>query len=259
MKVVKLCLFFLFFAFPALSQECFIVTDIRSNKILFNNNPQYSNKLLLPGSLLKPFAMLSAKNGDKTYRCKGWEDLDHRCWNREGHGNLNLTEALAYSCNSYFIYYLEGNLDISNFHETLSYYLNFEGFLTVNNYIEESIGLGVNIKITPIELLKGYNKLFTQEPEGIETIRQGMEESTYYGTAKTFSNEGEFIDGACKTGTSYRVVNGDIDWKSNTGWFLIIYPSYEPKYSALKVIDSSRSDLSVKKGTNEFKNWLKNN
>lgn len=255
---MRLLLIFLL-ALPIHTQECFIVTDIRTNEVLYNDNPQYSNTLLLPGSLLKPFALLSVELSDKTFRCEGWYDMGYRCWNREGHGELNLTEAIAYSCNSYFIQYLEGRLDISRFHETLRYYINFEGHITVNNYIEESIGLGTHIKTTPLELLTGYNKLFKEEPNGIEIIRQGMEESTYYGTSKTFSEDGDFIEAACKTGTSYRIVDGNIDWESNTGWFLVIYPNYDPKYSALKVIDSSRSDLSVKKGTNEFKNWLKNN
>lgn len=259
MKQIKIILTFVLLSSPIISQECFIVMDLKTDEILYIENEEYSNTLLYPGSLLKPFTMLSVINNQVSYNCTGWTDLNSRCWSRENHGNLNIEEALAYSCNSFFLQYLNGRLNLSLFHKTLSYYLEFQGGFSVNDYIQESIGLGRAIKVTPINMLKAYNKLYREMPEGIETIRQGMKEATYYGTAKTLSEEYGIIDAAAKTGTSYRITENGVDWRSNTGWFLLIYPGDSPRYSCLKVIDKSKSDLSVDRGSRAFKEWYEGN
>lgn len=57
-----------------------------------------------PGSLVKPFLALAygEQHGGRfpTVRCRGSRD---RCWLPRGHGNLVLEEAIAQSCNAYFL------------------------------------------------------------------------------------------------------------------------------------------------------------
>ena len=60
-----------------------------------------------PGSPSKVFTVASAMeegaiNGNETYNCRGFEEIGGwkiRCVNRNGHGEINVTEALMESCN----------------------------------------------------------------------------------------------------------------------------------------------------------------
>lgn len=243
------------------SRESFIVSDVKTDEILYIENIDYGNTDLFPGSLLKPFAMLSVDNdSEMIHECTGWSDMQQRCWLRESHNSINLIEALAYSCNSYFIQYFSGKLDLEKNYQLLSHYLSFRGKYSEKDYIEESIGLGTSIKTTPIEILRSYNKLFREKPEGIEIIRQGMKECIYYGTGELFSGITGVIDAACKTGTSYRIKeNGESDWKNNSGWFLIMYPADEPKYSFLYITEITTDKKAVKIGSKKFMRWINEN
>lgn len=62
-----------------------------------------------PGSIFKLIMMLAALDANfslsKTYFCNGsfeQSGITFRCWNTGGHGELDLNEAIAYSCNVYF-------------------------------------------------------------------------------------------------------------------------------------------------------------
>jgi penicillin-binding protein 2 len=65
-----------------------------------------------PGSTIKPFIGLAALHHQvlshrSTYYCNGHyslQNVDHRyrCWRRMGHGELNLEEAIAQSCDTFF-------------------------------------------------------------------------------------------------------------------------------------------------------------
>ncbi len=86
-----------------------------------------------PGSTLKPFVALAGlelgvvSEHSQTY-CPGWYTLpgkDHRyrCWKSHGHGNVNLKQALAQSCDVYF-YDLSHTLGIDKIH----YFLDLFSF-----------------------------------------------------------------------------------------------------------------------------------
>lgn len=62
-----------------------------------------------PGSTFKPLVALAGLNAGLTPRtrftCEGGLEVGGRtflCWNKEGHGSLSLTGAIAHSCNVYF-------------------------------------------------------------------------------------------------------------------------------------------------------------
>ncbi|NOY22035.1 MAG: penicillin-binding protein 2 [Acidobacteria bacterium] len=62
-----------------------------------------------PGSTFKPLVALAGLNAGLTSRthftCTGGLEVGGRtflCWNKEGHGSLSLTGAIAHSCNVYF-------------------------------------------------------------------------------------------------------------------------------------------------------------
>ncbi len=82
-----------------------------------------------PGSTIKPFLMLAAlQHGifqpeDRVF-CPGFYSLpgiNHRwrCWQRRGHGHMNMADAMAQSCDVYF-YDLAFKLGIDRMHEFLA-------------------------------------------------------------------------------------------------------------------------------------------
>ena len=86
---------------------------------LIRNNPMKPlvNKSLAgnysPGSTIKPIVALSALENDIvspkfTVNCKGHKNplelygQTYHCWKKEGHGNVNMREAMKQSCDTYF-------------------------------------------------------------------------------------------------------------------------------------------------------------
>ena len=80
---------------------------------LKNENSPFLNRSLCAyavGSVFKPVVAAAAlENGisiDTSFDCRGYSDVSgvrFNCHNRSGHGVNNMTEAMAVSCNSYFI------------------------------------------------------------------------------------------------------------------------------------------------------------
>jgi penicillin-binding protein 2 len=82
-----------------------------------------------PGSTIKPFLALAAlefgvrAKSDETW-CQGWYALKgsshrYRDWKKGGHGHMDLTQALAQSCDVYF-YDLANDLGIDRLYEALN-------------------------------------------------------------------------------------------------------------------------------------------
>lgn len=85
------------------------------NKVLSNQYP--------PGSTFKMIVALTAlEAGVDPYKkvyCPGYVVLGRRrfhCWKDGGHGHVNMVDALAHSCNSYF-YTIAKQLDVDDIHE----------------------------------------------------------------------------------------------------------------------------------------------
>lgn len=81
-----------------------------------------------PGSTIKPmlaFTALTAghRAADQTINCRGSFRLPgsrrpFRCWKREGHGAMNLHDAIAQSCDVYF-YQLARDMNVEGLHDSL--------------------------------------------------------------------------------------------------------------------------------------------
>ena len=80
-----------------------------------------------PGSTIKPLLALAAlENGWSTshsVKCNGWFSLPkdnhrYRCWEKEGHGSVNLIKAIERSCDVFF-YKLSNELGIENIYNVL--------------------------------------------------------------------------------------------------------------------------------------------
>ena len=162
------------------------LSDTDWQKIINSDNAPLLNRpikgLYPPGSTFKPVVALAAlkygliKKTDKLF-CNGSYTMGNRdfhCWNKRGHGNVNMTDALAESCDVYF-YKIALRLGIERISETAkllgfgSYYDEYFGVSKsiipnkkwkINNYNEtwqkgETLNVGIGqgfLLSTPLEL-----------------------------------------------------------------------------------------------------------
>ena len=128
------------------------------------------NGLYPPGSTFKPVVALAAlkygiiKKTDKIF-CNGIYTLGNRnfhCWNKRGHGEVNLTEAISQSCDVYF-YEIALRLGIEKISDTAKQ-------LGFGSYYDEFFG--VSKSIIPSKKWKKNN--FNKKWQKGETLNVGI-------------------------------------------------------------------------------------
>ena len=143
-------------------------------KIINSKNAPLINRpikgLYPPGSTFKPVVALAAlkygiiKKNDKIF-CKGSYTLGNRdfhCWNRGGHGNVNMADAIAQSCDVYF-YEIALRLGIEKIAETAK-------LLGFGSYYDEYFG--VPKSIVPNKKWKSDN--YNENWQKGETLNVGI-------------------------------------------------------------------------------------
>lgn len=166
------------------SKPSFDVNNI-SDYVLSTDSP-FINRALAPfsvGSVFKPLiaaAMLERGENGFEHTCNGYTDiLDIRffCNNRNGHGKMNLKEALAVSCNTYFynaaslvspniLYNQAVSLGFTNSVELANELRSDKGTLTTLEELKKSkanianfaIGQG-NIALSPLVISNLYSAI----------------------------------------------------------------------------------------------------
>src|SRR5262249_15700908 len=89
-------------SFPA-QRLSYIVLDAPSGRVICSrwNN---ADQAMPVGSLVKPFTALAYGRTHgfafPEFTCKG---AQNRCWLPQGHGRVGLADAIAHSCNAYFL------------------------------------------------------------------------------------------------------------------------------------------------------------
>ena len=116
---------------PSFNPNLFVFGISQDDWQLIRNNPMKPliNKTLSgnysPGSTIKPIVALSAlENGiinpNFTVKCEGKKEMygqTYHCWKKEGHGFVNLNNAMKQSCDSYF-YEIARRLGVDKLSET---------------------------------------------------------------------------------------------------------------------------------------------
>ncbi|HYI97074.1 MAG TPA: hypothetical protein VEX68_26260 [Bryobacteraceae bacterium] len=178
----------------------FLLIDIDSREII-GARWWDSDRPIPLGSLTKPF--LLTQRDDKT-SCS-----PQQCWLPQGHGRIDYIEAIAQSCNSYFLQKVTGKVR----------YLDPPPSPTP----EILIGLGTQWPISPIIIARAYATL-ARDPEAT-TTRAAMRAAARRGTAKLLG-----IDALAKTGTA----PCRHKHKAPTdGYIAVLYPPETPKYVLL--------------------------
>ena len=116
---------------PSFDANSFVFGISQDDWQLIRNNPlkPLVNKTLSgnysPGSTIKPIVALSALdngiiNPSFTVKCEGKKEMygqTYHCWKKEGHGFMNLKEAMKQSCDTYF-YEIARKLGVDKLSET---------------------------------------------------------------------------------------------------------------------------------------------
>ena len=178
----------------------FLVLDGRSGEILASRWEHPDTPIPL-GSLVKPFTALAY--GQKhnfqypVHTCRGTLS---GCWRTHGHGDVDLTSAIAYSCNSYFRMLTE-NMNAEDIAPTADQFgLNHPPREVSGAALA---GLGPHWAISPLRLARAYLELTKlREEPAVARILDGMAESARFGTGaevdKTLKVPGVLV----KTGTA---------------------------------------------------------
>lgn len=235
-----------------------LVKDYSSPQEICYDPEGFFSQLIFPGSLMKVFSILAKYNqkdyqDDKGFFCRGYGPGigdSEKCWLKAGHGKLYLTQAVAYSCNSYFYQFFQ-DAD----YERFLLFMSEEGVVqgsaswvkaaqNRDEKIETMMGRKNYLKIKPERLLDFYYRLVSGSLRVQDRLREqlleGLRGVYIYGTASiarkrlTLSPDLPFY---CKTGTGLYILNNEIDNRRTHGFFLAIYQN---RIGVLVMVPDSR-------------------
>ena len=178
----------------------YLLLDARTGKLLAARW-DHTDTPIPPGSLVKPFAALAYGRQHHfqypEHTCRGTET---GCWRPHGHGAVNLTSAIAYSCNSYFRM-LTADLTAKDVLPTANRF----GLDAPRTGLSgaELAGLGSNWLISPLHLARAYLELVRERDEpSVAQILEGMADSARHGTGAEVDRVLPIPNALVKTGTA---------------------------------------------------------
>ncbi|MFO1463328.1 MAG: penicillin-binding transpeptidase domain-containing protein [bacterium] len=199
-------------------------------------DPALLERKFLPGSTMKLVTAELALRSSRSwsYHCSGRDRIGGKlrhCWIRQGHGELDLAQALGQSCNLFFSW-LGTQLGYRNLREAMA----AEGFSgaaalpdtdpRVSAAADLAIGDLPEFSVSPAELANFWLRYLDRlsQPE-FAPIRQGLRRAVREGTAKRVGKLDLEILG--KTGTGDALSS---EYPTN-GWFLGAYPTERPRWA----------------------------
>jgi cell division protein FtsI/penicillin-binding protein 2 len=184
-----------------------------------------SQSAVSPGSLVKPFlAVAYAEQHGGHFPAVHCLGTRSRCWLPAGHGSLGLEEAIAQSCNAYFLALASG-LDRRRAAQTFARYRLSGPAAEAKD--ESLVGLGAAWKEPPLVLARAYLKLSTEQPSAVQgRITRGMIASAERGTARAIDAALGENAALAKTGTA---VCSHTPQGAADGFTVMLYPAAQPR------------------------------
>ena len=238
-----------------------VVIDVATGRVLAAFHPDVAaRRLALPGSVIKPFTLLTLLESDKVdahtaLMCKrpltiAGHNLE--CSHPVRNQPLAPAAALAYSCNSYFTSVATGLTPVELRNSFLRY-----GFGTPTGMASGEATGAISlagtqaelqlqavgewgVQVTPLELLRGYRDLALssrRHDAKLAPLFDGLEESVSYGMGHRAQPDGA-MKVAGKTGTS--VVEAG-SWRH--GWFAGYAPADKPEIALVVFLEKGRGPL----------------
>jgi cell division protein FtsI/penicillin-binding protein 2 len=178
----------------------FLLLDARTGRLLASRW-DHPDAPIPMGSLLKPFTALAYGEQHNhqypTHTCRG---TSTGCWLPRGHGDVDLTAAIAHSCNSYFRM-LTADLTAVDVTPTATRFgLDRPG---PESSGPELAGLGTRWRTSPLRVARAYLELVRQRQQpGVSQVLDGMAQSAQHGTGAEVHRAFRFPDALAKTGTA---------------------------------------------------------
>jgi cell division protein FtsI/penicillin-binding protein 2 len=177
------------------------------------------------GSLEKPFAALAygAQHGFHfpVHTCRGTAS---GCWRPSGHGKVDLSAAIAYSCNSYFRV-LTSDLRTADISTTATRF-----GLEVPDSEASGVafaGFGSGWRVSPVRMAQAYVNLLQQKQNpAISQILTGMAQSAQRGTGAAVNRTLQFSRALAKTGTAPCT---HLQHAPGDGFTVVLIPADDPK------------------------------
>jgi cell division protein FtsI/penicillin-binding protein 2 len=224
----------------------YILLEVRSGDVLSSRWAGADEPAPL-GSLVKPFTALAyGEEHDflfPEFECHGKRD---RCWLPRGHGHIGLVQAVAQSCNAYFLS-LASSLQPSSVTAVLRRYSIYDVDERVPS--ESLVGLGSAWKISPLRMLRAYIELVRRRDQpGVSELVHGMQVSEDLGTG-TGVGAALRKSGATaltKTGTAPCVhttnrTDTEVHRESfaGDGYVVALYPALDPQFALMVRLHSA--------------------
>jgi hypothetical protein len=201
----------------------YLLLDAKTGVILTSRWEDAENPIPL-GSLVKPFVALRyGEQHDFQYPTHVCHGSSSGCWLPHGHGRMNLTAAIADSCNSYFRV-LTANMRSADLIPTTQEF----GLEPPKHDLAGAalIGIGNQWRISPLRMARAYVKLagLRGQPGGDE-ILAGLAKSARQGTGAAL---GRAVNGSAlvKTGTAACTHNRSMP---GDGFVIVLAPAEQPE------------------------------
>jgi cell division protein FtsI/penicillin-binding protein 2 len=196
----------------------YIIIDIPTRQIIKQDWPD-ADRPIPVGSLVKPFTALASSGPFPELVCNGTVD---RCWLAKGHGRIAFRDALANSCNAYFLQ-LAQNVDA---HSLAVVAAKFGIPPPVLETPEARIGLGQDWQISPLALTRAYCELTSRAAEPrVAEILAGMKLAAESGTASAIGH-----GALAKTGTAPCIAKRK---HQGDGFTIVLAPADSPRIALL--------------------------
>ena len=213
--------------FPA-SKVSYLLLDTRTGELMASRWPDRERPVPL-GSLVKPFTALAYASAHgfryPEYVCRGKAD---GCWLPTGHGRVDMTQAIAHSCNAYF-HALAGQLPT----EQVTAMAQRFGIVSLPKPGSPTalVGLGSEWKVGPLAMARAYSWLAQHSTEpGAGPLLRGMALSGQVGTGRKVGSALQQADALVKTGTA--PCTHGVGWSSD-GYVIMLYPADSPRLTLL--------------------------
>ncbi len=178
----------------------FLALDAHTGAVIASRweNPE---KPIPLGALVKPFtAPAYGERHQFTYPTHVCRGTSTGCWLPRGHGEVDLSSAIANSCNSYFRM-LTANMSVADVSPVTS---SFGLQPPAPGSSEVSLaGVGTGCLISPLSVANAYLELIRRRDQpGVRQVLAGMAQSAWDGTGAEVDRALEHPDALVKTGTA---------------------------------------------------------
>jgi hypothetical protein len=206
----------------------FLLLDARTGNLVASRWDDPEKPIPL-GSLVKPFTALAyAAAHDSQYPLHVCRGAASGCWQPSPHGELDVTSAIAFSCNSYFRALAAGLTG----KDMLPVAARFDFDPPAADLAGPALmGLGADWRISPSRMARAYLELYRRRDQpGVRELLDGMLQSARHGTGSAVGRALRHSTAMVKTGTATCTHHPSAP---ADGLVVALFPASEPQFLLL--------------------------